>query len=462
MNHDSRLHDRFLTLLSRSRHRRVLWLSLLIPLVAGCGLLQAIYLFLDQAVSPPAALVGVQLIADGLVAPVALVEPPDGTGRLFVVDQAGRIRVIDFSGSMLVKPFLDVAPRMVAISPVSDERGLLGLAFHPQYAANGRFFVFYVAPKLGDIPAAFDSEIRVSEFAVMSGDANCADPASERIILRIGNPQANHNGGQLAFGPDGFLYIAVGDGGSASDEGTGHTPGIGNAQDKSNLLGKILRINVDGAQPYEGPPSNPFVGEPGAQPEIFALGLRNAWRFSFERGGAQRLFAGDVGQNLFEEVNIITNGGNYGWRVREGLACYDRANPASPPPTCAQTGPDGAPLIDPIFDYPHDDSQGGVRGIAVIGGFIYDGTAIPGLTGRYVFGDFSTTFFFTDGSLYVAQEGLGGVWTLSELGIRNFPGQRLGRVVLGMGQDAAGELYVLTSAMFGPSGTTGQVYKIIP
>lgn len=452
---------RFSRLIGRSLNRRALWLAVLVPLMTGCGLLQAIFLFFDQATSPPTTLVGVQLIASGLVAPVGLVQPPDGSGRLFVVDQAGRIHVVDSTGTLLAKPFLDVASRMVTISPTSDERGLLGLALHPQYTANGRFFVFYIAPKQADIPAAFNSEIHVSEFAVMPGDANCADPASERIVLRIGNPQANHNGGQLAFGPDGFLYIAVGDGGSANDEGTGHTPGIGNAQDKGNLLGKILRINVDGAQPYEVPPSNPFVGELGAQPEIFALGLRNAWRFSFERGGAQRLFAGDVGQNLFEEVNIITSGGNYGWRVREGFACFDQANPASPPVMCAHTAVDGAPLIDPIFDYPHD-SQSGVHGIAVIGGFIYDGTAIPGLTGRYVFGDFSTSFFFTDGSLYVAQEGLGGVWMLSELGVRDFPGQRLGRVVLGMGQDAAGELYVLTSAMFGPGGTTGEVYKIIP
>jgi glucose/arabinose dehydrogenase len=235
------------------------------------------------------------------VSPVGLAAPPDGSGRLFILDQIGAVRIVDADGMLLPAPFLNLADRMVPLAVEGafsyDERGLLGLAFHPDYATNGRFFVFYTAPKGADQPDEFDSESHISEFHV-GADPNVGDPASEQVLLRIGKPQSNHNGGQLAFGPDGFLYISTGDGGGANDTGDGHNPAIGNGQDKTTLLAKILRIDVDSGSPYGLPPDNPFLADPTARPEIYALGTRNPWRFSFDSGGAHRLFVGDVGQDL--------------------------------------------------------------------------------------------------------------------------------------------------------------------
>jgi len=444
------------------RTQKRLWgAAILIPFVTGCGILEAILALLGGGGPSPTILVGLELVADRLVAPVGLVAPPDGSNRLFVVDQIGKVRVIDASGNLLEKPFLDLADRMVAINSGFDERGLLGLAFHPDYADNGRFFVFYTAPRQADIPEGFDSESHISEFTVLTGDANCADSTSERIVLRFGKPQANHNGGQLAFGPDGFLYIGVGDGGAANDEGTGHNQTIGNGQDKNVLLGKILRIDIDGALPYAVPPSNPFVADPAAREEIFAWGLRNPYRFSFEATGQNRLIAADVGQALFEEVNIVTLGGNYGWRIREGLSCFDVDNPVVSPPSCDTLAADGTPLTDPILQYPHSEPAGGPQGSAVIGGFVYHGNTLP-LVGQYIFGDYSKGPLFADGSLFAAEESAEGVWALREIGVRDRPSSRFGRFILGFGQDAAGELYLLSSANLGPTGETGQVHRIIP
>src|ERR671919_810397 len=258
--------------------------------------------------------VDLELIADGLTSPVTLMEAPDGTGRLFVVDQAGLIRVITPSGVLLPEPFLDVRDRMVALQAGFDERGLLGLAFHPDYASNGRFFVYYSAPLREGGPAGFNHTSHISEFTV-SGDPDRADPASERILLQVDEPQFNHNAGSLQFGPeDEYLYISFGDGGGANDVGLGHVAdwyaenGGGNGQDVTqNLLGSILRIDVDSGSPYGIPPDNPFVGTPGLD-EVWAYGFRNPYRMSFDRGGSRQLFVGDVGQLRWEEVSIVTAG----------------------------------------------------------------------------------------------------------------------------------------------------------
>lgn len=428
-------------------------LVLAVPLAAGC-----------PGAKPPSepTTIGVELVAAGLTSPVALVSAGDETGRLFIVDQVGLIRILDENGELILEPFLDLSERIVELSPDFDERGLLGLAFHPDFAANGRFFVFYTAPKDADDPADFNAENRVAEFRVSESDPNRADSDSERVLLDINKPEFNHNGGQLAFGPDGFLYISVGDGGGGHDVGIGHTPGLGNGQDKTTLLGKLLRIDVDHGDPYAVPPDNPFVDEPDTRPEIWALGLRNPWRFSFDLGGQRRLFAGDAGQDLFEEVDIINRGGNYGWNVREGSHCFDPIQPATAPDVCSGLDRDGDELLDPAIEYAHVDVNGGLIGTAVIGGFVYRGDAIPGLSGRYLFGDFSTGFDTGDGTLFAAEEDSGGDWTMKELSVAGRTGGRLGRFILGLGQDLKGEVYVLTTENVGPAGGTGEVYKIVP
>lgn len=408
---------------------------------------------------PPLTSIGLQQIATGLTQPVGLNPAPDDSGRLFVVEQSGQIRIIDAGGNLLAAPFLSIADRLVSPGVGGDERGLLGLAFHPQYDTNGRFFVLYTAPRGPDTPADFNSQNHVSEFRVSNSDPNQADAASERIVLAVDQPQANHKGGQLAFGPDGFLYIGLGDGGGGGDIGTGHTPGLGNAQDKSRLLGKILRIDVDGGDPYGIPSDNPFVGDPSASPEVWAYGFRNPWRFSFDGGGDRQLFCGDVGQGLFEEVDIVTRGGNYGWNLKEGAHCYSNATPLNPPASCATAGADGAPLIDPIIEYPHVDAQQQRVGAAVIGGFVYRG-AIQGLQGIYVFGDLSTFTLVPDGSIFAGEQLPDGTWQIRSLTVAGQPNGRLGQYILAFGQDAQGELYVLTARNFGPGG--GTVYKIAP
>lgn len=405
-------------------------------------------------VPPDGPAVSLELVAEGLTSPVGLMAPPDQSGRLFVIDQAGQIRILDAGGVLLPKPFLEVKGRMVTLSESYDERGLLGLAFHPAYKSNGRFFVFYTAPKEADTPADFNSVTHLSEFRVSAADPNAADPDSERILLKIPKPQSNHNGGQLVFGPDGMLYIGVGDGGAANDSGTGHNPTTGNAQDKSTLLGKILRIDVDHGTPYGIPSDNPLMNDAAARPEIFAFGLRNPWGLAFDDTGAGRLFVADVGQNLFEEIDIIRAGGNFGWRVREGRHCFDRSAPSSPPAVCPAVDAAGRPMIEPIVEYTHAD------GISAIGGVVYRGAAIPELAGRYVFGDFSTNFLSGNGALFVATEGADGTWTHTSLRVTGTPDGRLGRFLLAIGRDTAGEVYVLTSGNLGPTGTTGKVHRI--
>ena len=404
--------------------------------------------------------VGVRLVAEGLTAPVYMVESPDGTGRLFVVDQAGLIRILTPEGTLLAEPFLDVRDRMVSIGPGFDERGLLGLAFHPNYAENGRFFVYYSAPLRPGAPENWNHTSHISEFLV-SGDPDRADPASERLILQVDQPQFNHNGGTLVFGPhDGYLYISLGDGGGANDVGVGHTPGIGNAQDITNLLGSILRIDIDNGDPYGIPADNPFIGEIGRD-EIYAFGLRNPYRISFDLGSG-RLFAADAGQLLWEEVSIIDRGGNYGWNIKEGTHCFDPDNPLVSPADCPDVGPLlGDPLIDPLIEYANIRQPGGI-GTVVVGGFVYRGSTLPQLNGRYVFGDWSTSFAQPDGTLLAASSRPESrLWQIHELSVMDRPDGRLGHFVLGFGQDSSGDVYVLTSDSSSPTGETGRIYQLV-
>ena len=339
-----------------------------------------------------------EMVAAGLTGPEHLTHAGDGSGRLFIVDQAGLIRIVK-NDVLLPAPFLDLRDRIPVLNPGFDERGLLGLAFHPDYVHNGRFFVRYSAPRAGVAgEPCFGSsrgchEEILAEFGV-SADPDVANPAG-RILFRVDKPQFNHNAGTVAFGPDGYLYFSLGDGGGANDgladSPPSHGP-IGNGQNIHAPLGKMLRIDVD-APPqtplqYAIPSDNPFVGRDGLD-EIYAYGLRNPFRFAFDDapGGDGSLILADVGQNLFEEVDIIDRGGNYGWVIREGAHCFDPFNPLTPPEFCGSTGPLGEPFIEPIADYSHADG-----GISIIGGYVYRGTRSPGLAGKYVFGDFSNAF----------------------------------------------------------------------
>lgn len=431
----------------------VLLISLLIPLS---------FVFLASVSSAQLPAVGLKVVAEGFTAPMELLSAGDGTARMFLVDQIGEVREISANGTSLSVPFMDLKDRIVTLDPGYDERGLLGLAFHPDFAKNGRIFVLYSAPLRTGAPEGFDCTTHVSEFAVSKEDPNRVNMSSERIILQVDKPYMNHNGGTIAFGPDGYLYIPLGDGGGANDAGFGHTPKIGNAQNTATLLGKLLRIDVDNmssSAPYAVPSDNPFVGKEGYLPEIWAYGFRNPWRISFDKGGNHSLYLSDAGQDLWEEVDIVTKGGNYGWNIREGAHCFDPNSPDSSPATCSDKGYKGEPLIGPIIEY--DGHR--INRSVVVGGYIYRGKALPQFDGVYIFGDWSSGFAKGDGTLLVATPAAAGaLWRTEELRVSSNPGGRINAFVRSFGQDDDGEMYVLTSNVAGPTGSTGKVYKIVP
>jgi glucose/arabinose dehydrogenase len=416
---------------------------------------------------PDNTMVALEQIATGLTAPIILVPAPDESGRLFVVDQIGLIRLITPDGGLQEQPFLDVRDRMVTLNPGYDERGLLGLAFHPDYAENGRFFVYYSAP-LGDgAPAGWDHTSHLAAFTA-GDDPNQADPASEQIILAVDQPQGNHNGGAIAFGPDGYLYVALGDGGGADDTDIGHVDDWyaentgGNGQDlASNLLGSILRIDINGGDPYAIPLDNPFAGQAGAE-EIFAYGFRNPYFMSFDRESGE-LYTADAGQNLWEEVDLVVSGGNYGWNVKEATHCFNTATPNAPLDECPDATPEGVPLLDPIVEYAHISNPNGEGlGLVSVGGFVYRGSQIPALVGRYIFADWSTAWDRPDGMLFAATPAAEGLWSFQPLQIQGSEDGRPGLYLRGFGEDLEGELYVLASAVAGPNGETGAVYRLAP
>lgn len=397
-------------------------------------------------------------VADGMVSPLGMAVPDDGSGRMFVYDQVGVVWVVTASGR-LPTPLLDLRTRLVNISGNYDERGLLGLATHPNFAQNPLIYTYTSEPNAG--PADFPSTLPVgatnnhqsvvAEWRLSPSTTNQVDPATRREVLRIDQPQSNHNGGTMRFGPDNLLYISLGDGGQADDQGNGHSPG-GNGQDTTNLLGAVIRIDVDGSNSANGqygvPSDNPFVGVPGVD-EIYAYGLRNPFSFSFDRTTGD-LYLGDVGQNKIEEIDIIHKGGNYGWNVKEGTFYFDPNGGAAGYVTTVPVRPVPPDLVDPIAQYDHDD------GTAVIAGYVYRGSQLPGLIGRFVFGDWGI-FGSPSGRLYY----LDGNSTVKELriGLEDRP---LGRYLKGVGEDAAGELYVFASKPQGPSGIGGIMYKIVP
>jgi glucose/arabinose dehydrogenase len=422
----------------------------------------------DTTVKTPA----LQLIADSMIAPLVISEPADGSKRLFIADETGTIWIIGADGKKLTTPFIDISGRMVPLSASYDERGLLGMAFHPDFKTNGKFYLFYTAPPRAGTPvpgtpgSGWDNLTRISEFKVSAADTNQADPGSERVLLEDDHPYLNHNGGTLAFGPDGFLYISIGDGGNGDDVGNGHVEDWykvnagGNGQDNyANLMGDILRIDVNGS-PYNIPPDNPLVGT-AARPEIYAFGFRNPFRFSFDMSGTHQLIAGDVGQSLYEEIDLVTKGGNYGWNVKEGTHCFDADSDLVERPSCPTTDSAGNPLIDPVIEMVNNaNPKGGGVGNAVIGGFVYRGAALRSLQGKYIFGMFSTLDNAKTGKVFSADIAGSGSWSYNPLAFIGYPTD-LGTYLKGFGQDQSGEIYLLTSDQSGPNGNTGKVYKII-
>jgi glucose/arabinose dehydrogenase len=351
------------------------------------------------------------------------------------------------------------------LSPGYDERGLLGLAFHPDFAQNGRFFVFYTAPRRPTAPAGYDNTTTIAEYRAHGGHLTVGDPTSERIVLQVDHPQSNHNGGTIAFGPDKYLYISIGDGGGAGDTAVGHVPDWythnpgGNGQDiESNLLGNILRIDVR-TLPYTIPLDNPFVGQPGLD-EVWAYGFRNPYRFSFDMAGSRALLVGDAGQESWEEVSVVVRRGNYGWNVKEGTHCFNALDATVSAPSCPNVDPTtGETLREPVIEFANVKQPGGLS-LAVIGGNVYRGKQLSALDGMYVFGGTTSSFSVPSGRLFASMPQGSGLWTINELLIGGTT--QLGYVVKGFGQDSRGEIYVMASKVLGPTGTSGTVFELTP
>lgn len=362
---------------------------------------------------PPAISLALQPVVTGLSFPLYLTSPP-GDPRLFVVEKGGRIRIIA-NGQVVVPPYLDVSAKVSA----GSEQGLLGLAFHPRYATNGVFVINYTET---------GGDTRVATYRV-TANPDVADPASEQIVLAIAQPFSNHNGGHVAFGPDGMLYVASGDGGSGGDP-------LGNGQDLGDLLGSLLRIDIRDDGTMRVPADNPFAGQAGARSELWDSGLRNPWRFAFDRANGD-LYIGDVGQNEREEINVAQatagsgRGANYGWAIYEGTRCFGA------PAACTASALLSATVVMPVLEYNHTE------GCSVTGGYVYRGAAISALRGTYFYSDFCSgwvrSFRLVGGQVREPRE-----WTTLKPG-GNVPS---------FGEDAAGELYILTSG--------GGVWRVVP
>jgi glucose/arabinose dehydrogenase len=387
---------------SRTWLHRAWILTLTALLAGGPGVVRAQGTDFD----PASFAVGFELVVDGLTRPVQMLDPGDGSGRLFIVEQGGTVRILQ-DGELLPDPFLDISGQI----SFDNEQGLLSIAFHPDFASNGLFFIDYTDG---------DGDTQVERWTV-SDDPNRADPESAETLLQVGQPYPNHNGGLLLFGPnDGYLYVGLGDGGSQGDP-------EGHGQDTSTWLGSILRIDVDsitGDLPYGIPEDNPFANGENGAPEIWLWGFRNPWRFSFDRANGD-LYIGDVGQGSFEEIDRFPSDGeqrNFGWNVMEASSCYEVEN-------C-----DASDYALPIFEYSHD------FGCSVTGGFVYRGESLPALAGVYLAADYCSGLLWGIGS-----DG-DGSWVASEP-------IETGLNVSSFGEDASGELYVVD--------LNGGIYRIV-
>lgn len=346
-----------------------------------------------SAVTSADGKIALKLVSSDVRQPVFVTHAGDGSGRLFVVEKGGTIAILK-NGQRAQQPFLDITP---LVQSSGSEQGLLGLAFHPDYKNNGRFFVYYTARNGDNTLARYQ----------VSSDPNRADPSSGVVLFAQADPAPNHNGGMLAFGPDKYLYVGLGDGGAAGDP-------WGNGQNRNTLLGKLLRLDVDKGDPYGIPADNPWPDGGDARPEVWAYGLRNPWRFSFDRATGD-LYIADVGQNQYEEIDVqpagTPGGRNYGWNTREGLHCYRDQ-------TCQSDG-----MTDPVGEYSHDLS------CSITGGYVYRGAAIAALQGIYVYGDYCS------GRIWALDQASPGSWAQHDL-------MRTPYGISSFGEDEAGELYL--------------------
>lgn len=384
--------------------------------------------------------VSLQLVADGLTAPIALVVPPDETQRRFIVDQVGLIKILMPDGTMLEEPFLDIQAEMIKFNTSrNDPRGLLSLAFHPNYAENGRFFIFYTIPEEGVSHRNILAELRVSD-----DDPNRADLSSRRILLEIDQNTMEHAAGQLVFGPeDGYLYVSLGD-----DFNPRTT-----SQDLETLMGSILRLDVHSEQqPYGIPADNPFVGIDGLD-EIYAYGFRHPWRMSFDAETSQLYVSDPAWQFRNQRVYAVTPGANYGWDLQDDPNCFDEAGALQ---NSCTTGPDGETFLPPVIEYGED------LGRIVIGGYMYHGTAFPEFQGRYIFGEWGVNRN-NQAALFIATPTESGPWTIETLET-DIPFEGDLKNVWAFGQDDAGEIYVMTmnSPVVNPKFQKGAIYKLVP
>lgn len=429
------------------------------PIKLGAALVAALGIAFGSGAAVAGPKIKLEPFVTKVNTPLAMVQPP-GDNRMFVIEQFGRVRVIE-NGKMLPTPFLDIRSKIVKQHHDFDERGLLGIAFHPKFKENGKFYVAFSThldfqQDLGQM-LWYDHSNVVEEYTVSKSDPNMADPSTARRISSIAWPQFNHNGHWIGFGPDGMLYISTGDGGYANDWGIGHNVTDGNGQDLTTLLGKMLRIDVDkrtGDKPYGIPDDNPFAKDRNAMPEIWAYGLRNPWRCSFDTGSGA-LFCGDVQQNSYEEVSIVGKGQNMGWRRMEATHCFDYTKPDNHPASCDKNG-----LTLPILEYKNCTAKpDGCMGISVTGGYVYQG-ANAAWKGKYIFGDWSKSFAEMDGQIFVGTKGADGKWTMELAEVVGMSGKL--PYILAFAQDANGEVYALTSVTTGPNGSLDTIYKIVP
>ncbi len=426
----------------------------------GVSLAAAALMVLANSAALAQTKIKLEKFVSPLNAPLAMVQPP-GDNRMFIIEQYGRVRVVE-NGKLAPNYFLDIRSKIVKQHHDFDERGLLGIAFHPKFKDNGKFYVAFSThldfqSDLGQM-LWYDHSNVVEEYTVSSKDKNMADPSSARRILSQSWPQFNHNGHWIGFGPDGKLYVSMGDGGYANDWGIGHNVTVGNGQDMTTNLGKILRIDVDtrsDGKPYGIPPDNPFVGKKDANPEIWAFGVRNPWRCSFDMASGE-LFCGDVQQNSYEAIKVIGKGQNMGWRRVEGMMrCFDYTKPDDHPANCDKAG-----ITPAIIEYNNCTAKpNGCKGISVTGGYVYRGAHAP-WKGKYIFGDWSKSFGEMDGQIFIGTKGADGKWSMEVAEVTNMTGKI--PYVLAFAQDAAGEVYVLTSLTTGPNGSLDTIYKIVP